>query len=87
MSGTGWDIALCRARVRELEAEVRRLGSLSEQRADQVLALETEVAQQQRELAALRDERDAANQTARRLREEIAVLVERVLREGERPDR
>jgi chromosome segregation ATPase len=71
VAGTGWTRNQCRARVRELEHEVKRLASRSEQRADRIIALEAEVAATQQQLAQAQRERNDANKTARRLLAEL----------------
>jgi chromosome segregation ATPase len=83
---SGWtSIDECRRRFRELDVEAKRLGALAERAADHIIELEAalsrtaaELAEAERLLAETRQERDSANQTARRLLAE----VERLQREG-----
>jgi chromosome segregation ATPase len=82
---TGWSCDECRARVRELEHEAKRLGELAQRAADRIIQLEAalsrrdaELAETRRLLEKTRQERDVANQTARRLFD----AVERLQAEG-----
>lgn len=79
---TGWStLDECRRRIREIDVETKRLGALAQRAADRIIQLEGALARREDELLAAkrlleqtRQERDAANQTARRLLEEVERL-------------